>query len=140
MLEKVQWGSPAITLLEPAIDNFVNPNTCDVVESKELRYKVHKYINSIYTEYNDMNLFEFEVAEALDKTDNIWYSQAHLKATVFLYQYMRQISHTLDPILYSGVMKLYRLSILRKAFADTAITTKMLDLSDIGIQIAFILE
>ncbi len=52
--------------------NLVSPDITNVSELLREKYRVRPYANAVHTEYNGLNAFEVQVADALDKTGLTW--------------------------------------------------------------------
>ncbi|MBF8965459.1 DEAD/DEAH box helicase family protein [Pontibacter sp. FD36] len=67
---RLEYEPDSIYKVGPFIMSSPNLRTDDPV--KKERYAVRKYKNALHAEYNGLNPFEAEVAEALDKCSNQW--------------------------------------------------------------------
>jgi type III restriction enzyme len=99
MRQKLQFGSEAITDMAKRIStirenlnaefrlvsagrhggtytikpfNLVSPDITNVTESLREKYRVRSFVNAVHAEYNGLNPFEVQVAEALDATGLTW--------------------------------------------------------------------
>lgn len=52
--------------------NLVSPDITNVSELLRDKYRVRSYNNAVHAEYNGLNAFEVQVAEALDATGRTW--------------------------------------------------------------------
>lgn len=52
--------------------NLVSPDITNVTEAMREKYRVRAYTNAVHAEYNGLNPFEVQVADALDATGLTW--------------------------------------------------------------------
>ncbi len=98
MRQRMQYGSEALAMVDQAVPkiiselnnefrlfdlgkhnqyqpgpfNLVSPNITGVSETTRERYRVRRYKNSVHAEYNGMNPFELQIADALDTLGLLW--------------------------------------------------------------------
>ncbi|BCJ87672.1 DEAD/DEAH box helicase [Effusibacillus dendaii] len=167
MNQQIQWGSPAIGYLErcvkeikDALENqiqlislgiesykvppfrLISPDVKGVGSAKEDRYKVRKYKNAVHPEYNGMNPFEIRVAEALDETGRLW---TRNPGTNFGYGIPIPVygvdSGTFRPdFLLWGQKTIWAIDPKGKHLLEGTLASKMLDISEVGVKIALVLD
>lgn len=169
MRQRIQWGSSGMEQIDAVIGNIVheleeeielvvgdenieafevqpftlvNPDLRCGNKRQEERYKVKKYTHSVHEEYNGMNEFEVQVAEAFDKSGKKWLrNPSSVKGySIPIPMYGADSANFRPDFIIWGKNKIWAVDPKGKHLLDTAVTTKLMDFSEADINIAFILE
>ena len=168
MLQQIQYGSRAMSilmdrskqiragleqnlslasvgeLLTHTVGAFrlVNPDMQGVGEVVNQRYKVRKYRNSIHSEYNGLNSFEAEVADALDRTRRPWCRNPSSGDGYWIPvpTYGADSTRFYPDFLLWTKSGVWAIDPKGKHLLDTAVSTKLYDLSGAGVQVALLVE